>query len=200
MNKKVNITTGTGSDASAINATLSRYIKQYRRQKRLSLDELSRLTGVSKGMLVDIEACRANPSIGLLCRLASAIGVSVADVVNIANKPSIHLIVAEDIPQLWSGEHGGSAKLVAGTSGPDMIELWQWTIYPEEIFNAEPHSQGTNELLHVTQGSLLLTIGEDKVVIKQGCSAIARTDVPHSYASSENSPVEFTMTVFEQAR
>ncbi|MDI6958911.1 XRE family transcriptional regulator, partial [Pantoea sp. Pa-EAmG] len=41
MNKKVNIT--TGADASKINEALSASLKQYRSQKKMSLDELSRL-------------------------------------------------------------------------------------------------------------------------------------------------------------
>lgn len=200
MNKKVNITTEAGADASVINETLSAFLKQYRSQKKMSLDELSRLAGVSKGMLVEIEACRANPSIALLCRLAAAMGVSVADVVNVASKPSVHLIAAEDIPCLWRGERGGSAHLLAGTSGPDMVELWKWEMHPGEIFGSTGHPEGTSELLHVLQGSLQLTVGEESITVNQGCSAIARTDVPHSYACSGSDRLEFTMTVSERSR
>lgn len=66
--------------------------------KKISLDELSRRAGVSKGALVEIEGCRANPSIALLCRLAVAMGVSVADFVDVSSKPTVHLIAEEEIP------------------------------------------------------------------------------------------------------
>ena len=82
MNDKVNITTDNSNDLSRINEAVSRRIKQFRREKKISLDELSRRAGVSKGMLVDIEGCRANPSIALLCKIAAAMGVSVAEFVN----------------------------------------------------------------------------------------------------------------------
>lgn len=166
----------------------------------MSLDDLSRQSGVSKGMLVDIEACRANPSIALLCRLASAMGVSVADIVNVASSPSVRIIPADDIPCLWRGEQGGSARLLAGTSGPDMVELWEWKMYTGEIFEAAGHASGTHELLHVVQGTLQLTVGEEAVIIGEGCSATARTDEPHSYACAGRNPLVFTMTVSERAR
>ena len=89
MTNKVNITTDAGADAAMINEAVAARIKRYRAEKKISLDELSRRAGVSKGMLVDIEACRANPSIALLCRLASALGVSVADFVNVAAAPPV---------------------------------------------------------------------------------------------------------------
>ncbi len=103
----------------------------------MSLDELARRSGVSKGMLVEIEGCKANPSIALLCKIAAAMGVSVADVVNVASEPMVHLIDRDAIPVLWRGEKGGSAKLMAGTSGPDMLELWQWIMHPVNSLNRQ---------------------------------------------------------------
>ncbi|EYH92483.1 Cro/CI family transcriptional regulator, partial [Salmonella enterica subsp. enterica serovar Heidelberg str. N189] len=54
-------------------------------------------------------------------KIAAAMGVSVADIVNVASEPMVHLIDRDAIPVLWRGEKGGSAKLMAGTSGPDML-------------------------------------------------------------------------------
>lgn len=72
MTKKVNLSTTAGADVSTINEAVSQRIKQFRSQKKMSLDELARRSGVSKGMLVEIEGCKANPSIALLCKIAAA--------------------------------------------------------------------------------------------------------------------------------
>ena len=200
MTKKVNITTFAETDAVTVNEAVSARIKLYRSQKKISLDELSRRAGVSKGMLVEIEGCRANPSIALLCRLASAIGVSVADFVNVASKPAVHLIDSGEIPVLWQGENGGSARLLAGTSGPDMVELWQWQLYPGETFQSPGHPQGTSELLHVSEGTLTLIVSEASYVIKKGCAAVAKTDAPHAYTNAGSDVTVFTMTVNEKGR
>lgn len=200
MTKKVNITTSTGADAAMVNEAISARIKLYRSQKKLSLDELSRRAGVSKGMLVEIEACKANPSIALLCRLAAAMGVSVADIVDVASDPKVHVLQPEQIPLLWQGEHGGSARLLAGTRGPDMVELWRWELYPGEIFTSPGHPSETSELLHVTAGTLLLTVNGDAYTLEAGYSAVATTDTAHSYACASDEPLIFTMTVHEKAR
>ena len=200
MTKKVNITTGAGADAASINEAVAARIKRYRAEKKISLDELAMRAGVSKGMLVDIEACRANPSIALLCRLASAMGVAVADFVNVASAPPVKAIAAGDIPTLWQGEQGGHARLLPGTSGPDMVELWQWSLYPGEIFTSPGHGEGTTELLFVTEGALTLTVNDSLYLIPAGDSAVARTDAPHSYANAGETVTRFTMTVSEKAR
>jgi len=198
MTKKVNKSTDSGADIQRVSEAVAARIKAFRKQQKLSLDELSRRAGVSKGMLVEIEKCLANPSIALLCKIAAAMGVSVADIVDVASKPLAHLIAKEDIPLLWRGEKGGSARLLAGTSGPDMLELWRWEIFPGERFTSPGHPVGTVELLHVERGTLTLEVAQTSLVIAEGCSAVAQTDVPHHYANDDDLPVVFTMTVSER--
>ena len=103
-------------------------------------------------------------------------------------------------PTLWQGEQGGHARLLAGTSGPDMVELWQWSLYPGEIFTSPGHGEGTTELLFVTEGALTLTVNDSLYLIPAGDSAVARTDAPHSYANAGETVTRFTMTVSEKAR
>ncbi|PAW33940.1 XRE family transcriptional regulator [Pantoea vagans] len=200
MTNKVNITTDAGADVATVSQAVSDRIKSWRKSQKLSLDELSRRAGVSKGMLVEIEKGAANPSIAILCKIAAALGVSVADIVSISHAPDAWLIENSEMPVLWEGEQGGSAQLLAGTRGPDMIELWRWQMFAGEVFSSSGHSSGTLELLHVEQGTLALTVGEQTLVIQQGCAAVARTDMPHAYASADDQPVIFTMTVAELQR
>ncbi|WP_442797157.1 helix-turn-helix domain-containing protein [Pantoea vagans] len=200
MTKKVNITTDAGADVATVSQAVSDRIKSWRKSQKLSLDELSRRAGVSKGMLVEIEKGAANPSIAILCKVAAALGVSVADIVSISHAPDAWLIENSEMPVLWQGEQGGSAQLLAGTRGPDMIELWRWQMFAGELFSSTGHSSGTLELLHVEQGTLALTVGEQTLVVQQGCAAVARTDMPHAYASADDQPVIFTMTVAELQR
>lgn len=199
MTKKVNLVTDAGADVSTVNEAVSQRIKQYRKQKKMSLDELSRQANVSKGMLVEIEGCKANPSIALLCRLAAAMGVSVADFVDVGTKPTVHLIAEDEIPELWKGDKGGRARLLAGSGGPDMTELWMWEMQPGEKFASPGHSTGTLELFYVQTGTLTLGVQDHLYLVNSGCSATARTDVPHFYENRAESPLIFIMTVNEKA-
>ena len=78
----------------------------------------------------------------------------------IASEPLVHVIDEAAIPVLWQGAQGGRARLLAGTAGPDMIELWQWEMQPGERFTSPGHPAGTFELLHVNEGVLTLTVDE----------------------------------------
>ena len=176
---------------------VSTRIRQRRSDRRLSLDKLAALAGVSKGMLVQIESGEANPSIATLCKVAAALGASVADLVQVSGQHPAEVLPAGAPRLLWRGPKGGSATLLVGTAGPDMLELWSWELRPGERYEAQAHPQGTEELIHVVRGRLALAFGEVSYVIESGGSAVAHTDRPHAYACDGKRAVQFTMVVAE---
>jgi transcriptional regulator with XRE-family HTH domain len=165
----------------------------------LSFDALAQRAGVSKGTLVQLEQGGANPSISTLCRLAGALGVSVADLVTPTGEPErpVTVVGPGDNRRLWSGPSGGSALLLAGTPGPDMLEVWKWVLMPGEHVEAGAHGRGTRELIHVTGGNLALEVDGQITVVTAGSTAIAQTDRPHVYRNPGTAPVHFTMVVHE---
>lgn len=183
------------TEEAIIAAAVAQRIAALRKGFGLSFEALAQKAGVAKGTLVLIEQSRANPSISTLCRLAAALQVSVADLV--APQTDSPVTVVTEARRLWSGPEGGHATLLAGTPGPDMLEIWDWCLMPKETFEATVHGRGTRELLHVTDGMLSLTVGGANRLIGPGASAVALTDRPHAYANHGRVPCHFTMTVHE---
>ena len=130
MTKTVNILTdgAKGTPERDIIDIVSRRIQAKRRERRLSLDQLSARAGVSKGMLVQIERGATNPSIGTLCKVAVALGASLADLVDVVGSSRAAVVPAPPPRVLWKGPKGGSATLLVGSTGPDMLELWAWDL------------------------------------------------------------------------
>ncbi len=186
---------------AALAASVAARIFELRKAKGLSFEALAQKAGVAKGTLVQIEQQRGNPSISTLCRLAAALDVSVADLVapTEATTRAVTLLSRDDARQLWTGPSGGTATLLAGTQGPDMLEIWDWVLMPTESFEAAVHGAGTREMIHVTEGTLALTVDGATHLVAAGGSAIALTDRPHAYANPGKEPLRFTMTVHEPA-
>ena len=186
-----------GAGEPELISVLSARIRARREERGLSLDRLAARSQVSKGMLVHIENGRANPSIATLCKVAAALGASVADLVQASGQRPAEVLPAGAPRLLWRGPKGGTATLLVGSGGPDMLELWTWTLRAGERYEATAHPEGTQELLHVEQGSLGLAFGDVRYVIPAGGSAVAHTDRPHAYAAEGRRPVRFTMVVAE---
>jgi transcriptional regulator with XRE-family HTH domain len=182
-----------------VNGTIARRIALLRKGRQQSFDELAMRCGVSKGMLVQIEQGRANPSIATLCRLAAGLGVSIVDLVSTEEEApsSVQLVPPGRARILWTGPHGGSATLLVGSDGPDMLELWSWLLQPRERYEARAHSAGTIELVHVEAGALTIDVDGSTQVVAAGASAFARTDRPHAYACHGRAKTRFSMAVFE---
>lgn len=206
MTKSVNKTTAASSAAPSATdahrehgliAQVCSTIRELRHQQQLSLDQLSVRASVSKGMLVQIEKGVANPSIATLCKVAAGLGVSVADLVQVAGHAPVEVVPAASPRVLWRGPKGGSATFHVGSSGPDMLELWTWELQPGERYRGTAHLEGTQELINVTHGSLALTFGDVTYVIEPGASALAHTDRPHAYTCLGKKPVRFTLVVAE---
>lgn len=205
MTDKVNILTvdGDGQDlADAMHMALAGRIAGLRKQRGLSFDQLAGLCRISKGMVVAIEQGKANPSIATLCRLAAGLRMSVADLLDLSHSvPSrLRIVPPEGTRQLWHGPNGGSARLLVGSDGPDMLEQWIWTLFPGERFDGEAHTVGTQELIHVLEGALSIEVDGQVEVVSKGSSAHARTDTRHAYICEGSEPVQFIMAVWEPAQ
>lgn len=184
-----------------MNEAIARRVGSLRKGSQLTFDELAARSDISKGMLVQIEQGRANPSISTLCKLAAALRVSVADLVSVGDDPSraVRIVAPGMAPVLWQGSKGGAATLLVGSEGPDMLELWDWCMQPGERFESRPHPAGTQELLHVIEGTLALEVDGRTHLIGAGASAFARTDCAHAYLCHGKKKVRFSMVVYESA-
>jgi len=183
------------------NRLIARRAAQLRKERSLSFDALAARSEISKGMLVAIEQGRANPSIGTLCKLAGALRVSLAELLEEDPRPvnRVQIVPPGQANVLWHGAKGGLATLVIGSAGPDMLELWEWTLFPGEKFQSKKHTKGTVELLSVTEGTLALEVDGTDHFIPDHHRATAMTDRPHAYRCHGEKRTRFSMVVYEPA-
>ena len=177
---------------------VGRRVRAARTDRGWTLDELAERSGVSRRMIVNVESGTSNASIATLLRLATALHVSLADLVT-DTPPDQGVVVspAAEREPLWRGDSGGSAVLVASAGTPDMLELWDWMLEPGESYASEPHLPGTRELLHVHGGQLTLTVAGEIRHLRAGDAASLLADVAHEYANRGRRTVRFSMTVLE---
>ncbi len=177
--------------------SVARNVREARLERSWTLDQLASRSGVSKGMVVQIEQARTNPSIGTLSKIGEALGVSLSDLVDTAGGPIVRVVPPEDAAQLWETEGGSSARLLVGGHRPDFIELWEWILAPGETYEGRVHAQGIRELLHVLEGELSLTVSDSVSIIGVGASASYDGDQPHTYYNSRSEPLRFFLVMVD---
>ncbi len=183
------------SEAETVAAAVSQHVKSLRQARGWSLEELAHRSGVSKGMIVQIEGGRTNPSIGTLCRLAESFGVSVGRLIEADQAPRVRIIDAAEPPTLWRGDLGGAARLMVGINDPAFVEFWEWRFAPGESHRSAEHAPGTRELMHVRTGALVITVSGVDHAVAAGQTIDFRSDRPHGYRNDGGDPAEAVLIV-----
>lgn len=183
------------TDLELLTQSLARNVRRWRTERGFTLDALAARAGVSRGMLIQIEQARTNPSIGTVVKIGDALGVSVPTLLDYERGPQVRVVPADQAVRLWHTEAGSWNRLLVGTEAPGPLEMWDWRLMPGESSDSDPHPAGTFELLHVTAGELTLTVDGEEHRVPAGASASFEANVPHAYGNRGDVPMEMVLTV-----
>ncbi|WP_406448105.1 XRE family transcriptional regulator [Streptomyces sp. NBC_00876] len=183
------------TDLDQLTQSLARNLKRWRGERGFTLDTLAARAGVSRGMIIQIEQARTNPSVGTAVKLADALGVSITTLLDHDQGSPVRVVPADQAVRMWSTEAGSSTTLLVGTEARGPLELWSWRLMPGDNSASAPHPDGTVELIHVTTGTLTLFVDDTPHIVSAGASATFEAHHPHVYRNEGSEPVELTMAV-----
>ena len=182
-----------------VNAAVARNVRAQRTSLAWTLDDLAARSGVSKGMLSQVEQARTNPSVATICRLATALGVSIASLVEAPEGPSARVVRAEEAVTLWTGGHQDSwARLLVGSGTSQQVELWDVRMVAGDGYASEGHPSGTRELLLVIDGELTLELDGDPHQVGAGDAIAFVADRPHAYRNRGSAPLRYSLSVIHR--
>jgi transcriptional regulator with XRE-family HTH domain len=150
-----------------------------RQQRGLSLDELSRLAGVSKSMLSQIERNQANPAV--VWRLSTALGIALGDLLGDSRpaEPLLATVPAHATPLLASPDGKCELRILGPIDLAGRFEWYQLTVQPGGSLDSQPHEPGSREHLTVLSGALEVQAGPEDTRVLHGETARYAVDVPH---------------------
>ncbi|MGW0565630.1 helix-turn-helix domain-containing protein [Streptomyces sp. NPDC003016] len=183
------------SDLDQLTQSLARNLKHWRAERGFTLDALAARAGVSRGMIIQIEQARTNPSVGTTVKLADALGVSITTLLDYDQGKQVRLVPREQAVRMWATDAGSHTTLLVGTETRGPLELWAWRLVPGDSSASDPHPGGTVELLHVTAGELTLVVDGEPHSVPAGTSATFEANVAHAYRNEGTETVEMTMAV-----
>ncbi|WP_030913538.1 helix-turn-helix domain-containing protein [Streptosporangium amethystogenes] len=183
-------------DPETITAAVANNVRAQRAHRQMTLDELAARSGVSRGMLVQVEQGRTNPSITTLTRIADALGVTVARMVEVSDTPVVRIVHSTDVVTFPHGD-SSTARLLVGTDAPAILELWDWRLAPGDHHDGDAHPPGTREMLTVLEGRLTLSVYGKSHIAEEGDAVVFNADRPHRYANEGDVPLRFMMVVTE---
>lgn len=179
--------------AEAVGQALAGNLRAARRERGWRLEDLAARSGVSRGMLQQIETGHTNPSVATLARICSALSIPIGRLVE--PPAEIGYIATAGDAELRTAGRASQARLLINDGQAPFIELWDFLIAAGDEIRSAAHPPATRELLHVHQGELDVEVGGAAFHLEPGDALRMRGDRPHAYRNSGPVTVRLTMTV-----
>lgn len=179
-----------------ISRRTGRAVKHQREEAGLSLRTLAERSGVSSSMISDIERGAKSPTVTTLVRLAQALGVSAAALVD-QGITRIHITRHSDAA---GGEHPAKWESLGPSMPGSRIDFVRYLIPPATALGpSAAHAAGTVEHVHVAAGTIRVTVGEETAELTAGDSCSCRTDVPHGVENPDPSQEALVYVILERS-
>lgn len=191
-------THSTGS-AEDVSRSVCRRIRELRKDRKWSLDTLSRASGVSRSMLSQIERELANPTLAVTVRIAGALGISMAELLEqMPSSPMIEVIRAEDHSHIFRSDKDCRIRTLSPLHLEKDVEFYEVTLTPGGILESAPHFERTREFLTVQKGRVQVISDGETEELNRADSASYRADVAHQIRNPGRSEAVVFLVVIYQ--
>ena len=160
---------------------VGRCLKRLRTERGFSLEALSRLSGVSRAMLGQIELEQSTPTITVVWKIAQALQVPFSELLDQSKPRGPRPLRAAVARHLQSADGSFRSRAIFPAHGPTRVEFYELTLAGESEEFAEGHAPGTIENLVVADGMLEISVAGEVHKLRRGDALSFRAEVAHTY-------------------
>ena len=164
----------------------------------MSLRTLAARSGISSSMISDIERGTKSPTVTTVVRLAQALGVGAAALIDGGTDPAPRIRVIRR-GKGAGGSHPAPWETLGPATPGSRIDFVRYQIPPSTVLGpGTAHAPGTVEHMHVASGTVRVTVGDETVELAAGDSCTCRTDAPHGVENPDPSVEALIYLVVER--
>jgi transcriptional regulator with XRE-family HTH domain len=172
-----------GASSKDLTPVVGTNLRRLRGQRGLSLERLSQLSGVSRAMLGQIELGQSAPTINVLWKISSALGVPFSALISARTQGGVHVLRGEQAKLLTSHDGSFTSRALFPFDEPRRVEFYELRLAPGGVEKADAHNPGTTENLVVAKGTVEIEVEGRKEQLSAGDAMVFEADVPHVYRS-----------------
>lgn len=170
-------------------------LKRLRKERNLSLDKVSELTGVSKSMLGQIERGESSPSVSTLWKISTGLKISFTSLMTDVH-PEAEIINNRAGAPLTNDTEAFQLFSVFPFEPGRNFEILHIDLQPGAVSYSSPHEHGTEEFTLVYEGELTLHLQDHIYQIPAGHSIHYQADQKHCYENRTDKPVQVCMVIY----
>jgi len=159
-------------------------LRRLRMRRGLSLEKLSKLSGVSRAMLGQIELGQSAPTVNVLWKISTALEVPFSALITSRPTASFHVLRADQAKRLASSDGSFVSRALFPFDEPRRVEFYELRLAPGGMERADAHPPGTVENLVVNRGTIEIESGGGVHALSPGDAVVFEADAPHSYRNA----------------
>jgi transcriptional regulator with XRE-family HTH domain len=167
--------------AKDLTPVVGKNLKRFRFERALSLEGLSKISGVSRAMLGQVELGQSTPTINVVWKIARALDVPFSALITDEAKSGTLVMPRNRARVLRSQDGAFSSRALFPQDRARNVEFYELRLAPRAIEHADAHRQGTLENLIVAEGMVAIDVGGDRRLLDTGDAIFFEADVPHKY-------------------
>ncbi len=175
-------------DAVAVN------LSRLRAARKLSFDQLSALTGVSKSMLRQIETGKSSPTIATIWKIANGLKISFTSLLRAQDRQAKVASFTDSAPLTAASDHYRLFPMIP-FDPQQSFETYYMEIDPDTVFNGEAHQGDVHEYIFVLNGKIEIEVDGKRFDINEKEFLQFKADCPHVYKNIGNDTASVIMQI-----
>lgn len=157
-------------------------VRELRRAKGLTLNELAEASGVSRAMISKIERGEKNPTLVVTARISEGLGVTLSQLAGVERRREAVVVPRDRRMVLRDPETGFERQLLSPTFSRRGMEFIR-NVIPEGSTSGEfpPHKKGVEEYLVIEKGRVAAVLDGEEYLLEEGDALYFEADVIHRF-------------------
>lgn len=177
-----------------ITQNVSRNLKRIRKSRGMSLDDVSKQTGISKSMLGQIERGVSTPTVETLGKIVSGLRISFNSLIS-SSKDDVILVNKNNlVPSYVSKDAEYKAYEYFPYEEDRTFEIYMMNLEAHASYRSESHGDNTYEYLTVFSGNIMVKVDDKTYEVAEENSIRFPTNYDHEYINPGDQTAKFCVT------
>lgn len=167
-------------------------LKKLRTERNLTMGQLSRISGISKAMLSDIEKGNSNPTINTIWKIANGLNVPYTRLMENIEKEATVIRKSETAVQTGETDHYRIHCYFTNTPVRN-FELFYVELDAHSSNATIGHSEKAQEYIYMIQGELVLCTEMGDHTLQMGDALVFDSTIEHTYVNRQDTMTSFVV-------
>lgn len=157
-------------------------VRNLRRERGLTLEDLASRSGVSRAMISKLERGEKNPTLVVAAKVAEGLGITLSQLMGIEERREVVVVPREKRMVMRDPETGFERQLLSPSFGGRGVEFIR-NVVPEGSTSGDfpPHRRGVEEYVAVEKGRLRAFLGGEEHLLEEGDAVYFEADVTRRF-------------------